>query len=308
MGLKIDLDEIKKRLEDLFGNKYKYDFSNFKNTHSKIKVECPVHGWSDQILKNLFKGHGCRKCSYSVISNKQKSEFSDVLKKFRQVHGDKYDYSKFEYTKNRNSSTIICSIHGDFYQSAWTHMKGSGCPKCSGNKRLTKDEFILASNKKHTKGYIYDFSDYRNMHTKLKIVCPKHGEFYQTPMSHVKGSGCPDCNQSQGERMVEKFLIENNIKYSSQKKFDDLKHKEHLYFDFFLPDHNCCIEFNGIQHYFEVEIFGGKDTLIETQIRDKLKENYCLKNNINLIIIKQDKKHINISDVESQIQNIKNLI
>jgi len=108
--------------------------------------------------------------------------------------------------------------------------------------------------------------------------------------------------------MVEKFLIENNIKYSSQKKFDDLKHKEHLYFDFFLPDHNCCIEFNGIQHYFEVEIFGGKDTLIETQIRDKLKENYCLKNNINLIIIKQDKKHINISDVESQIQNIKNLI
>ena len=308
MGLKISLDEIKKRLEDLFGNKYKYDFSNFKNTHSKIKVECSVHGWSDQILKNLFKGHGCRKCSYTVISNKQKSEFSDVLKKFRQVHGDKYDYSKFEYTKNRNSSTIICSIHGDFYQSAWTHMKGSGCPKCSGNKRLTKDEFILASNKKHTKGYIYDFSDYRNMHTKLKIVCPKHGEFYQTPMSHVKGSGCLVCNQSQGERMVEKFLIENNIKYSSQKKFDDLKHKEHLYFDFFLPDHNCCIEFNGIQHYFEVEIFGGKDNLIETQIRDKLKEKYCLKNNINLIIIKQDKRHINISDVESQIQNIKNLI
>lgn len=308
MGAKIGLDEINNRLKNIFGDRYEYDFSDFKNTHSKIGVKCSIHGWSKQILKNLFKGHGCRKCSYKVISDKQVSNLKEYLPKFKLAHGDKYDYSKFIYSGVNNKSTIICHTHGEFYQTALTHLKGHGCPRCSGNKRFTKDEFISAANSKHTKGYIYDFSDYKNMHSKVKIICPEHGEFYQTPMSHVKGSGCPVCNQSQGERMVEKFLIDNNIKYISQKKFDDLKHKEKLIFDFFLPDYNCCIEFNGIQHYFPVDIFGGKDILIQIQIRDKIKEDYCLKKNIKLIIIKQDKKHINLSDVESQIQNIKNIL
>jgi hypothetical protein len=308
MGVKIGLDEIKNRLKILFGDKYEYDFSNFKNTHSKIGVKCPIHGWSEQILKNLFKGHGCRKCSYKVISDNQISNFDDVLNKFKEKHGDKYDYSKFQYVKNRTDSIIICPIHGDFYQSAWTHMNGSGCPKCSGNKRLTKDEFISAANSKHTKGYIYDFSDYKNMQSKVKIICPKHGEFFQTPMSHVKGSGCPKCNQSQGERMVEKFLLDNNIEFIPQKKFSDLKHKANLIFDFYLPKYNTCIEFNGIQHYFPVEAFGGQEAFEVTKIRDSLKIEYCKKNNIKLIIIKQDKKHVNVSDVESQIQNIKNLL
>jgi len=308
MGVKIELEEVKNRLKNIFGDKYEYDFLSFKNTHSKIDVKCPIHGWSEQILKNLFNGHGCRKCSYKVISDKQISNFNDVLNKFKEKHGDKYNYSKFKYVKNRTNSIIICPIHGDFYQSAWTHMNGHGCPKCSGNKRFTKDEFISAANSKHTKDYIYDFSDYKNMQSKVKIICPKHGEFFQTPMSHVKGSGCPKCNQSQGERMVEKFLLENNINFITQKKFDDLKYKTHLAFDFYLPKFNTCIEFNGIQHYFPVESFGGQDVFEITKLRDSLKIEYCKKNNIKLIIIKQDKKHINTLDVESQIQNIKNLL
>jgi Zn finger protein HypA/HybF involved in hydrogenase expression len=305
MGVKIEIDEVKNRLENLFGDKYEYDFSNFKNTHSRINVKCPTHGWSEQIVKNLFKGHGCRKCSYKVISDKQLSDFNDVLSKFKEKHGDKYDYSKFQYVKNRNNSIIVCPTHGEFYQSAWTHMKGSGCPKCSGNKRFSKDEFISASNLKHTKGYIYDFSDYKNMHKKVKIVCPTHGEFFQKPMAHVKGSGCPKCSQSKGEMMIEKFLLDNNIEYISQKKFDDLKHKSHLIFDFYLPKFNTCIEFNGIQHYQPIEIFGGQKSFEISQIRDDMKVKYCLKNDINLIIIKQDKKHIDMLDVDKQIQNIK---
>ena len=228
--------------------------------------------------------------------------------KFKEVHGDKYDYSKFEYSKNRTDSTIICPVHGEFNQSAWTHMKGHGCPKCSGNKRLTKDEFVSAANLRHTIAYIYDFSDYKNMHSKVKITCPKHGNFFQTPMSHVRGSGCPKCNQSQGERMIEKFLTDNNIDFVAQKKFDDLKHKMPLIFDFYLPKFNACIEFNGIQHYFPVDAFGGEKVFELTKLRDNLKVEYCKKNNLRLIIIKQDKKHVDISDINSQIQNIKNYI
>lgn len=205
MGVKIGLDEINNRLENLFGDKYEYDFSNFNNTHSNIGVKCHLHGWSQQMLKNLFKGHGCRKCSYKVISDKQISNLEEYLPKFKFIHGDKYDYTKYHYNGVNNKSTIICPTHGDFYQTPLTHLNGHGCPKCSGNRRFTKDEFVSAANIKHTKEYIYDFSDYKNMHSKVKIICPTHGEFFQTPMSHVKGSGCPKCNQSQAKEWLKNF-------------------------------------------------------------------------------------------------------
>ena len=83
MGVKISLDEIKNRLYKLFGDKYEYDFSNFINTHSKIGVRCPIHGWSNQILKNLFKGHGCNRCGNKTTSDKQRRELNDALIKFK---------------------------------------------------------------------------------------------------------------------------------------------------------------------------------------------------------------------------------
>lgn len=308
MGVKISLDEIKNRLHSVFASKYEYNFSNFKDTHSKIGVKCPVHGWNQQTIKNLFKGHGCRKCSYLVISDKQKSDFNDVLNTFRKVHGDKYDYSKFTYTKNRNSSLIICPKHGEFSQSAWTHINGHGCPSCSGNKRLDNENFIKAANRIHNKNYIYDYTEYKNMHTSVKIICPKHGEFFQIAQTHIKGTGCPKCNQSKGEKMIEMYLINNDISYLPQKKFDDCKHINHLIFDFYLPDYKACIEFNGIQHYFAIDIFGGEKSLENNQKRDKIKEEYCQSKGINLIIIKQDKKHMDIKDINIQIDNIKNLL
>lgn len=309
MAVKISLDEIKIRLYNLYKDKYQYDFSNFINTHSKIGVKCSIHGWSNQILKNLFIGHECNKCGNDRSSEKQKSNIEDIINKFIKTHGDKYDYSKFEYKKNRESSIIICPIHGEFEQSAWTHIKGHGCPSCSKNKKFTKEDFIKASIIKHSKSYIYDFADYKNMHTKVKIICTKHGEFYQMPQDHInKSQGCPTCNQSKGENLIEIFLKNNNIKYISQKKFDDCKSISHLLFDFFLPDYNTCIEFNGIQHYYPVDIFGGKDNLDITIKRDLIKYKYCIDNNIKLILIKQDKKHINIKDVELQINNIKNIL
>ena len=308
MPAAISIDDIKYRLHNIFGDKYEFDFSNFKNTHSKIGVKCPIHGWCDQILKNLFDQHGCRKCSYTTSADKQRSKFDDVLKKFKTVHGDKYDYSKFEYLKNRLDSTIICRTHGEFKQSAFTHLKGHGCPSCSKNKRMTSDEFINKSKSNHSKEYIYDFVDYKNMQTPVKIVCPRHGEFWQFPQVHINGGGCPTCNQSKGERMIEIFLKNNNIKYINQKKFDDCKNISQLAFDFYLPDYNCCVEFNGIQHYYPVDIFGGKENLEITIKRDKIKEKYCKDNNINLIIIKQDKKHIDINNVKSQITDILNFI
>lgn len=307
MGVKIEKDVIYQNLKSIFPG-YHFDMSEYTNTHCKIPTICDNGHKSVQIVKNLLKNHGCNVCGNLKSSDKQKSNIKDVIDIFRKKHGDKYDYSEFNYKNNRESSTIICPIHGGFKQSSWTHSKGHGCPSCSGNKKLNTDQFIEVSNKIHNINYIYNFVDYKNMHSKVKIICPLHGEFYQIPLHHIKGVGCPKCSQSKGERMVETYLNVNNIKFESQKKFDDCKHINHLIFDFYLPLYNTCIEFNGIQHYFSVGIFGGDEALEINKKRDKIKEEYCKSKDIKLIIIKQDKNHININDVNNQIDKIKSML
>lgn len=304
----ISLDIIKDRLFSQFGDRYEYDFKNFKNTHSKILVKCQLHGWSEKMLKNLFKGHGCLECGNLSSSSKQKKNRDDIINGFDKVHGGKYDYSKYEYLGNRIKSIIICNFHGEFLQTSLTHLKGHGCPKCSGNRRLTKEEFIESSRKNHIIVYDYSMVNYSNSHIGVEIICPYHGSFLQTPMIHIRGAGCPKCNQSKGEKLIEQFLIENNIVYFSQKKFDYCKYINHLIFDFYLPDYNICVEFNGIQHYESVDIFGGRDNLDLIRKRDSIKSKYCKENSVGLIIVKQDKKHFNVDEIKNNIYRLLRMV
>lgn len=103
--------------------------------------------------------------------------------------------------------------------------------------------------------------------------------------SHKKGTRCPYCHEFSGEKEISKILSKMNIKYKIQYKFEDCSYKSHLKFDFYLPDYNCCIEYDGIQHFEIVEWFGGLDSFIKTKIRDTVKNEYCKKNNIKLIRI-----------------------
>lgn len=96
---------------------------------------------------------------------------------------------------------------------------------------------------------------------------------------------CGCCNQSKGSIIIENILKENNIVYEKEKKFHDLVGKRNmpLRYDFFLPEYNRLIEFDGIQHFQERDIF--HDSLEEIQQRDLIKNNYALQNNIQLIRI-----------------------
>ena len=120
----------------------------------------------------------------------------------------------------------------------------------------------------------------------MKIICPIHGVFEQTPNSHLRGSGCPICKTSKGELEIQRILYNKNIKYITQYTFDNCKNKRKLPFDFYLPDYNMCIEFDGKQHYETIKYWGGEETLIKTKNNDKIKTNYCKNNNIKLIRIK----------------------
>ena len=130
---------------------------------------------------------------------------------------------------------------------------------------------------------------------KVKIKCNKCNQyFWQTPSKHLSGQGCPQCVISKGEVKIKDWLIQNKITFIKQCFFNDCKYKARLPFDFYLPDYNICIEFQGQQHYTPVR-FAKSQTLKEAEealrinkIRDGIKKEYCKKNDIILLEIKYD--------------------
>ena len=120
----------------------------------------------------------------------------------------------------------------------------------------------------------------------VKIICPEHGEFNQTPNKHLNGRGCPKCRYSKGEKKIYSILVKKDIKFETQKKFIDCKYKRFLKFDFYIPHINTCIEFDGEQHTRPINYWGGEKEFKKTQKRDQIKNEYCEKNNIKLYRIK----------------------
>ena len=130
----------------------------------------------------LQKVHGNKKITTKIF-----------IEKAQKIHKNEYSYIKSSYTKYHNKLIITCSKHGDFQQSPYVHLRGSGCPLCYGNEKLTIKEFIQRAQKIHNDKYDYNLVIYENNKTKIKISCPIHGEFEQTPTRHLCGDGCPKC-------------------------------------------------------------------------------------------------------------------
>ena len=121
----------------------------------------------------------------------------DFIIKAQEIHGNKYNYSKVQYINSSTKVEIICPKHGSFWQTPNSHLSRKGCPECNGGISLTKEKFIEKANKLHNFKYDYSKVEYINNHTKVCIICPKHGEFWQTPNAHTsRSSGCPTCGHN----------------------------------------------------------------------------------------------------------------
>lgn len=130
------------------------------------------------------------------MSKKYNSE--SFIEKSNQIHNFKYNYSKTIYNGSRYKVIITCPIHGDFSKRADQHLYGQGCPKCGysnvgQDKKYSLEQFVSKVNSIHNNKYDYSFTDYINVDTKIKIICPIHGIFEQLPKSHLQGRGCPEC-------------------------------------------------------------------------------------------------------------------
>lgn len=284
----------------------RYDYSNVVYVKNKVYVEiiCKVEGHEPfpQKPNNHLQKQGCPICGKEKQAKNHTLTTKEFIERANEVHGiGTYDYSKVNYINMYTDVIITCPIHGDFPQEPLNHLSGRGCKLCgyiksSKTQRLTLEKFIEKANEVHGKG-TYDYSkvEYINNNTEIIITCPKHGDFPQTPHNHLNGEGCSKCtNNYKGENIVRKFLIEQGIKFEEQKTFDFCKDKNKLRFDFYINQYNLCIEYDGIQHFIPRGFCSNiLDDEIEekfkyTQKHDKIKNEYCKNNNINLLRIRYD--------------------
>lgn len=134
------------------------------------------------------------------------------VEKAKYVHNNKFDYSKINYINTNTNVIIICPIHGEFFQNPKTHCYGKSCPKCSKYKPILNTcDFVKKSKEKHGDKYDYSLSEYKNSVTKIRIICKKHGEFFQKSNQHLMGSNCPKCKKIISTKEV-KFLSFLKIK------------------------------------------------------------------------------------------------
>ena len=196
---RVTTSEFIQRAKNIYGDKYDYSKTVYKTANEKLTVTCPIHGDFKQLPGNFLDNHGCPKCGRESGADKRRLTTEDFIQKAKEVHGDKYDYSKVTYGKTcMDPITITCPVHGDFLQKPINHLVGHGCPECSKeiqsqSNKLTTEEFIKKAKEIHGDKYKYDKSEYVSTHSKIIITCPIHGDFLQQPNIHLTNHGCPEC-------------------------------------------------------------------------------------------------------------------
>lgn len=316
---KITNEEIIQRFREVHGDRYDYSKVIYKGRHTKVCIICPIHGEFWQTPGNHLNGHKCPKCA-EKRKNSRTITAEEYKKRYYEKFGDSgYDLSLTEYVNTKKKIKVICHEetdgveHGFFYTKPYDLMKGRGCPKCYEKRRgkwhfSNTEEFIMKARKIHGNKYDYSKVEYRGVKTKVCIICPMHGEFWQTPNDHLSGKGCSHCKESKMEKEVGKILIEKNVLFETQKTFDWLKMNsgKHQYIDFYLPEYNVAIECQGQQHFIPTTFGGdydGNEMLEKTKNRDKNKHKLCTEHGIKLYYINFDD---NFSDAVNRIYETEN--
>lgn len=264
---------------------YTYEKVNYVNNKTKVTITCSKHGDFDMKPNSFLCGQGCPKCGIERNTERQKLSLEEVIRRVREVHGDKYDASQCNYVNALTPALFICKKHGPFYMTPAHIMDGHCCQKCAieairQKTSLGYDEFVRRARKVHGDKYEYNDHNYINNKTPITITCPRHGDFVQKPNWHLNGRGCPSCgcNLSKAENeiynLVCKLMGKKNVIHNDKKLLDGLE------IDVYVPSLNFAIEFNGLR--WHTEKFGkGRNYHVDKTIQ-------CEKKGVNLIQIFED--------------------
>jgi len=298
-----DWELLKDELNLLHQDKYDYSKTTFTGMKNHFYVECNMHGQFRILPSNhLYRKAGCPECN-KINFGLRSAEINTyntqaLILKFKEIHGDLYDYSKVKHNHIDERVVIICQKHGEFKQTPHIHLQGKGCQECgkiiSYDKiRLTNKEIISIFKEVHGNRYDYSEVDYVTSQDKVIIICKVHGTFWQTPNTHRQQKGCPNCSLSKGEASIALILDNEEINYLVEFPVKNPKTGHNLRFDFYLPEKNIFIEYDGLQHFEPVNLGGMSDErAIEVhkgiKARDKIKNKLAQEMDVKLLRIKYD--------------------
>jgi protein-arginine kinase activator protein McsA len=232
------------------GDRYDYTLTQYVKSNTKVTILCHLHGPFNQRPNDHLTGNGCPECGQLLRQQNRKISWADMLNRFHQIHGDKYDYTNVSYKDISTHITIACKIHGEFTQIPNNHLQGLGCYRCgrevSGNKkRGTFESFVASAVLVHSTKYDYTNVDYKTSSHKVSIVCDKHGAFEQTPNNHLQGYGCPSCGHRISQPEID-WLTYHQIPLTDAHRQVVIWCGDTRYVvDGYLPETNTAYEFDG---------------------------------------------------------------
>ena len=212
------------------------------------------------------------------------------IQKCKDLELDKrFSFERVIYKSAKEKIIIICKSHGEFEKTPCNFLHRSNCPKCSSELRRisqaeTTENFLTKCiNLNLQENFSFEKVNYINNRTNIIITCKIHGDFSRNPDTFLRTKSCPKCiKKFSGEEIISQYLESSKINFIKQYKFKNCKGlRNKLPFDFWLPDFNICIEYDGRQHFDKSSKFYSEE-LIKC---DHIKNEYCSKNNINLIRI-----------------------
>ncbi|MFA1509989.1 hypothetical protein ACDN41_12235 [Priestia aryabhattai] len=283
-------EEFKKEVLELVGEEYQV-LGEYVRAHHKIKIKHNSCNNEYLVTPDKFlQGGRCPKCALVIRGRKRARKHEDFLKIVYDLVGDEYSVIG-EYGGAHVKVEMKHNICGNEYMvQANDFIYNRRCPKCQRpNYERDTDSFIREV--KELVGDEYEvMEEYKGSHTKTRLkhtIC--NHEYMVTPSKFISaGRRCPKCasiNNSYGTKAIEAYLKDNGINYKTEKTFKGCIFKKELPFDFYLNDYKILIEFDGVQHFTEIEYFGGSEGFVNRIRNDKIKNDFCINNDIALIRI-----------------------
>lgn len=264
----------------------------YTGANNKVLIRCNKCGHEWNAIPRAVKAskYGCPKCG--LLEGRRNT----AKEKFIKNLGSNYELIKYIDFSN---VTVKCKKCGYIRHTTADNILRFGCKRCSSieankDRKLSNLDFIERANTIHNFKYDYSKVEYYNWNTPIIITCPIHGDFAQMPGKHLQGQGCPKCQQSSGEQIINTVLKSFKIDFDTEVVIKNPYHNHNFRVDFYieLNSNKYIIEYNGEQHYKPVEYFGGTLKYEEQKQRDKDLELYCMNNNTNLLSIRFDEMNI----------------
>lgn len=243
MEKKYTYDIIKKMFDD---RGYILLSTEYVSYSKHLEYICPKHehkGILKITLANFVKGRGCPHCA-----KRARKTHEEYLAELHEIFPNIDPLENYVTLKTKILHRCnVCGYKWKAKPDNTIHAK-EGCPKCNGNYQRTQEELVEDVAKINP--YIEVIGQFVRTAVPIEFKCKICGNVWKAkPNNILNGRGCPKCKMSVGERKISQYLDENNIQYDTQHIFDDCIYTDYLKFDFFLPEYNIAIEYDGIQHF-----------------------------------------------------------